>query len=145
MVLSHVSDIQLLHVEDSEIDAIALKRAFRKLNITLPLVRAIDGVEALELLRDLPPSSTCQTVVLLDINMPRMNGHEFLCELRNDPSLRKIPVFILTTSDEPNDIRKAYERNVAGYMVKPIGSGGFLEQIEQWCQYLTMIELPTAL
>lgn len=137
-------DVRLLHVEDSELDARALQRAFKKLGIGFDLARAKDGVEALEFLgaSDQEPSQDAQTVVLLDINMPRMNGIEFLKELRKDPALHHTPVFVLTTSDRPSDIRDAYKHNIAGYMVKPLSSNSFIERISQWRQFLSIIELP---
>ena len=139
------SHIQLLHVEDNKLDAMALRRAFGKLGIGLPVSWARDGIEALEKLREgiTQPIPACpQTVILLDINMPRMNGHEFLSELRGDPTLRQTPVFVLTTSDQPSDVRKAYDYNVAGYIVKPVGTGNFVDRIKQWSQFLSIIELP---
>lgn len=137
-------DVKLLHVEDSELDARALQRAFKKLGIDLDLARAKDGIEALELLGASGEqlSQDVQTVVLLDINMPRMNGIEFLKELRNDPALHHTPVFVLTTSERPSDIRDAYEHNVAGYIVKPLSTNSFIERISQWRQFLSIIELP---
>ncbi|WP_299842886.1 response regulator [uncultured Roseovarius sp.] len=146
MTTADTTEVHLLHVEDNELDAMALRRAFDKLGITLPLARARDGVEALEKLHaatDQHQSPSPQTVILLDINMPRMNGHEFLGELRRDPALCHVPVFVLTTSDQPTDIRKAYEQHVAGYIVKPVGSGNFVERIKRWSQFLSMIELPS--
>ncbi len=144
MTLDPHTELRLLHVEDSELDARALQRAFKKLNISLDVSRAKDGVEALEKLmaQDEVNVQGGQTVVLLDINMPRMNGIEFLKELRNDPDLHHTPVFVLTTSDRPADIRDAYAHNVAGYIVKPLSSGNFVDQIRQWYRFLSVIELP---
>lgn len=138
------TEVNLLHVEDNELDAKALQRAFNRIGITLPLARAKDGIEALEILDTLPQESqhAAQTVILLDINMPRMNGFEFLEELRRKPELRHTPVFILTTSDRPSDIREAYSHNIAGYIVKPVSSGNFVEKIKKWTEYLSVIELP---
>lgn len=144
MTTAPPADLQLLHVEDSELDARALQRAFKKLGIKMNILRAKDGVEALETLStrepDLGPETP--TVVLLDINMPRMNGIEFLKSLRSDPRIASTPVFVLTTSDRPDDIRDAYEHNVAGYIVKPMASGTFIDQIRQWYNFLSVIEFP---
>ncbi|WP_306113991.1 MULTISPECIES: response regulator [unclassified Roseovarius] len=144
MNVASQKDVKLLHVEDSELDARALQRAFKKLDIELDLARAKDGIEALELLgaADQEFAQEAQTIVLLDINMPRMNGIEFLKELRNDPALHHTPVFVLTTSERPSDIRDAYKHNVAGYIVKPLSSSSFVERISQWRQFLSIIELP---
>ncbi|MFD1158062.1 response regulator [Roseovarius aestuarii] len=146
MSATATTELHLLHVEDNELDAMALRRAFGKLEISLPLARAKNGVEALEKLQQNAGEQHqgAQTVILLDINMPRMNGHEFLKELRGDPTLRHTPVFVLTTSDRPSDIRKAYDKNVAGYIVKPVSSGKFLERIKHWADFLSVIEPPAA-
>ena len=145
MTAEDAGDFQLLHVEDNELDAMALRRSFKKLGITLPLAWAKDGVEALEKLQSISRQqnpSSAQTVILLDINMPRMNGHEFLEALRADPNLSYTPVFILTTSEQPTDIRKAYDQHVAGYIVKPVGSGTLVDRIKHWSEFLSIIELP---
>ena len=136
--------MSLLHVEDNELDARALARALKKLDLTVPINWARDGVEALEILRGkLATSQTLRhTVVLLDINMPRMNGIEFLSELRQDEALHHIPVVVLTTSDKPSDIREAYAHNVTGYIVKPLGAGQLADKMRVLAKYLSIVELP---
>ena len=146
MTFQSAAEFNLLHVEDNELDARALQRAVKKLEIKFPLSWARDGVEALEMLERETRQNTKppQTVVLLDINMPRMNGIEFLQALRQNPDLRHMPVFVLTTSDRPADIRDAYEHNIAGYIVKPVGSGPYVERISRLHEFLSIIELPRA-
>ncbi len=136
--------MRLLHVEDNELDAQALQRALKKLDLSTPIARARDGVEALEILRNqLCNSLTLRPiVVLLDINMPRMNGLEFLTELRRDARLNHLPVVVLTTSDKPSDIREAHAHNVMGYIVKPLGSKQLAEKLNIMAQYLSIQELP---
>ncbi|MEO3417324.1 response regulator [Roseovarius sp. CAU 1744] len=136
----------LLHVEDSELDARALRRALARLGIEVDVTRAKDGIEALEFLGTSchEPTESTQTVILLDINMPRMNGIEFLKELRANQALRHTPVFVLTTSERRSDIHNAYAHNVAGYIVKPMDSNVFHERIEMWQQFMSVIELPCA-
>ena len=113
-------EVHILIVDDDEVSVRAIQRAIGKMKLVNPVRVAKDGLQGLDILRGeagekqlLPPY-----VVLLDINMPRMNGHEFLAELRGDPKLRRALVFVLTTSDAPQDVMAAYEQNIAGYVVK---------------------------
>ncbi|KUF12133.1 response regulator [Pseudoponticoccus marisrubri] len=108
---------EILLVEDDDADAKAMTRAFRKAGLSFHVHRAIDGIEALAMLRnDFAGSNSC--ILISDVNMPRMNGHEFLAELRADPVLRRAIVFFMSTSADPDDIDAAYDRNVAGYLLK---------------------------
>ena len=113
-------DVHLLIVDDDEISIRAIHRAISKMKLVNPVRVAHDGRHALEILRGEAGEAKLAPpyIVLLDINMPRMNGHEFLAEIRNDDWLRRSVVFILTTSDAPDDVRRAYGKNVAGYVVK---------------------------
>ena len=118
--------LNILLVEDDAIDVMNVKRAFQKNNIMSPLFVAGNGVEALELLRGgkLPAE---RLLVLLDLNMPKMNGIEFLRELRRDPALAPTPVVVLTTSNDDRDKVEAYNLNVAGYLLKPVTFVSFCE------------------
>ena len=108
----------ILLVEDDDIDAMTVRRTLRELGANNPLDRATDGERALALLR--VPGQARPGLILLDLNMPRMNGLEFAAELKNDPLLRIIPVVVLTTSSEEADRIAAFHHSVAGYMVKPV-------------------------
>jgi CheY-like chemotaxis protein len=112
--------VDVLVVEDNEIDVEAMQRVFRKAELQYPLHIAGDGVEALEMLRGLngKPMLPRPCLILLDINMPRMDGFQFLDELRRDDMLKPSVVFMLTTSGRPADRKLAYDRNVAGYFLK---------------------------
>ncbi len=112
--------VHIVLVEDDDLDAEAVARAFRKQKIANPIHRVCDGVEALELLRGRDGQAPLRRpyLVLLDLNMPRMDGIEFLAELRADPHLRDTIVFVLTTSDADTDKAAAYASQVAGYLVK---------------------------
>ena len=117
--------VSFLLVEDDSVDVEAVRRSFQKHGFEPPLVTASDGVEALSILRG-EKSVALQRpyVVLLDLNLPRMGGFEFLSQLRADPELRDAVVFVLSTSNAERDKRKAYAHNVAGYFVKSdLGSG----------------------
>lgn len=121
----------VLLVEDDEVDVMNVKRAFRKQNIDLPVYVAKNGVEALEMLRLGGGNHFTQgsTVILLDLNMPKMGGLEFLKELRADPLLHSLVVFVLTTSNQESDLRGAYAMNVAGYILKPLSFDVFIDTI----------------
>ena len=112
--------VNILLVEDDEVDVMNVKRAFKRNRITNPLFVAGNGLKALAMLRgqveDGPKIPDTRRIILLDINMPKMNGIEFLQELRQDPALAPTPVIVLTTSDEDQDRIEAYKLNVAGYI-----------------------------
>lgn len=134
----------ILLVDDDEVDVMNVKRAFRRLKISAPLHVAGNGLEALSLLRGdgVEKLSPVPNIILLDINMPRMNGIEFLRELRADPELRSISVFVLTTSNEAADRRAAYELNVAGYILKPVEPEKFMEAITTLKAFWALNEQP---
>jgi CheY-like chemotaxis protein len=133
--------LNILLVDDDEVDVMTVKRAFAKANITNPMFVATNGIEALELLRS---SSMPQRrrIILLDLNMPRMNGIEFLRELRTDPTLALTTVIVLTTSNEDRDRVEAYRLNVAGYLLKPVTFTTFAEVMATLNKYWTLQELP---
>jgi CheY-like chemotaxis protein len=136
----------MLLVEDDALDVMNVQRAFRKNNITNPLHVASDGVEALEILRGTHETKEAlpeeRRLILLDLNMPRMNGIEFLHELRGDEELRGTTVIVLTTSDEERDKVEAYRLNVAGYILKPVTLSAFVEIMAALNKYWTVSELP---
>ena len=126
------SKINILLVEDDEVDIMNVKRAFKKNEITNNLFVANNGLEALDLLRGSNGAEQVvpiPQIVLLDINMPKMNGKEFLREIRQDETLRSISVFVMTTSDEDNDKIEAFNLNVAGYIIKPLSYGEFHNKV----------------
>jgi CheY-like chemotaxis protein len=131
----------ILLVDDDDIDVMNVRRAFEKANIHNPLFHAGDGLEALDMLRsaDFPAK---RRLVLLDLNMPRMNGIEFLHELRTDPALQSTAVVVLTTSEAERDQIDAYDLNVAGYLVKPLRFAAFVELMTALNRYWTLMEMP---
>lgn len=132
--------VQVLLVEDNEVDVIAVQRAFRKQKMINPITVAQDGIEALNFLRGTDGKKKLSEpfIVLLDLNLPRMNGFEFLKALREDPVLKSSVVFVLTTSSDNQDRHRANEFNIAGYMVK---SDGFLKAVEMVDTYLKSVGL----
>lgn len=133
--------LNILLVEDDEVDVLNVRRAFQKNHITNPLFVASNGADALEQLRGnrIPQD---RRLVLLDLNMPRMNGIEFLRELRQDPVLKPTPVVVLTTSNDERDRVEAYNLNVAGYLLKPVTFGNFCEVMTALNKYWALVELP---
>jgi CheY-like chemotaxis protein len=133
--------LNILLVEDDEVDVMNVKRAFQKNHITNPLYVAGNGLEALELLRNgsIPRE---RRIVLLDLNMPKMNGIEFLKELRADPQLAGTPVVVLTTSNAEQDKVQAYNLNVAGYLLKPVTFVNFCDVMAALNKYWALVEMP---
>jgi CheY-like chemotaxis protein len=133
--------LNILLIEDDQVDVMNVKRAFEKNRIANPLYSAADGIEALQMLRTgkVPRE---RRLILLDLNMPRMNGIEFLRELRADPELQAAPVVVLTTSDDERDKIDAYNLNVAGYLLKPVTFLNFVEVMAALNTYWTLVELP---
>ena len=115
------NDDVILLVEDDRVDIMTVQRAMRKIDVSNPLYVARTGVEALGMLRGdgHPRIEPTPSLVLLDLNLPRMGGIEFLKELRADPALRTLQVKVLTSSDEPSDKAAAFEYEVDDYIVKP--------------------------
>ncbi len=136
-------EVSLLMVEDDDIDATALKRAMHKLKLLNPVYRARDGVEAMEILRS--GGVPAPYIILLDLNMPRMNGLEFLEELRADPALTQAIVFVLTTSKSDEDILAAYREHVAGYLLKQRMDNDFLQVVGLLNHYWRIVEMPHTL
>ena len=131
-------EVNILVVEDDSIDVKALLTAFKKLKIANPVTVAKDGIEGWEALQDIPRPY----LIILDINMPRMNGIEFLEKIRASESFRDSIVFILTTSTDDKDKFDAYNLNAAGYMLKSDMGMSFIRAIEMVEQYWKVIEFP---
>jgi CheY-like chemotaxis protein len=133
--------LHILLVEDDQVDVMNVQRAFDRNRIANPLYVAGNGIDALRMLRDneVPPG---RRIVLLDLNMPRMNGIEFLRELRADPHLQHTPVVVLTTSNDERDKIHAYNLNVAGYLLKPVTFVNFVEVMAALNKYWTLVEFP---
>lgn len=133
--------VNILLVEDDAVDVMNVRRAFARGRVTNPLWTAVDGVEALALLRG-GAIPAARRVVLLDLNLPRMNGIEFIRELRRDPSLASTVVVVLTTSNEDRDKLEAFRLNVAGYLLKPVVFADFVELMASLNRYWSLAEIP---
>ena len=136
--------VKFLVVDDDDVSVMKVKRAMKKAKLANPVFVASDGVEALEILRGdasrekiAPPY-----IVTLDINMPRMDGHEFLKEIREDPNLNRVIVFVLTTSENEADVMAAYDRNVSGYILKENSEHGLIDKINMIDTFSNLVVLP---
>ena len=138
--------VTILLVEDDLVDVLNVQRAFNKNNIQNPLVTAKNGLEALNMLRGeagyeiLNPKPN---IILLDLNMPQMNGIEFLNELRKDSQLKSTSVFVMTTSNSEQDRVEAYNLNVAGYIIKPVSFEKFVSAVSILKSYWQLCEKPS--
>jgi CheY-like chemotaxis protein len=130
----------ILLVEDDIVDVMSVKRALRDLNVPTPLEVAGNGEEALACLRK--PDHPLPGIILLDLNMPRMNGIDFLKLLKADERFRRIPVVVLTTSKEEKDRLESFNLSAAGYMIKPVEYAGFVEVVRTIQDYWNQSEMP---
>jgi len=118
-----------LLVEDDNVDVMIVKRALKDLKVTNPLVNTVNGEEALKHLRGEDNNKPC--LILLDLNMPKMNGIEFLEVVKTDDSLKRIPVVVLTTSEEQQDMAESFRLGAVGYIVKAVDYKKFVEVIRE--------------
>ena len=136
--------VTILHVEDDAVDAMVMERALKKCDLKYLLFQAHNGIEALDMLRGengkqkIDPSPK---IILLDLNMPKMNGIEFLRELRADAILKAISVFVMTTSNDEHDRTDAYNLHVAGYLIKPLSLESYTNIVATLNDFWKLTEL----
>ncbi|MGA8147578.1 MAG: response regulator [Gallionellaceae bacterium] len=135
-----ITNQPILLVEDDQVDVMTVKRALKEIHVTNPVVNLENGEEALRYLRD--PKSAKPCIILLDLNMPIMNGIEFLQMAKRDVQLKRIPVVVLTTSEEQQDKVNSFDLGVAGYMTKPVDYRQFIEVMRTIDAYWTISEMP---
>lgn len=135
-----ITNKPILLIEDDQVDAMTVKRALKELHVTNPLLHRENGDEALDCLRD--PKNARPCIILLDLNMPVMNGIEFLQAVKRDDELKRIPVVVLTTSEEQQDKVDSFNLGVAGYMAKPVDYRQFVEVMRSINTYWTISEMP---
>ncbi len=134
--------IRIILIEDDDIDAESIERAFQSVPLPSTIHRFRNGEEALRGLRGgEAPAVTRPYLILLDLAMPRMNGVEFLEELRGDPHLSKSVVFVITTSENEQDVAAAYQRHVAGYILKTNQAPNSTQLAEMLSSYWRHVEL----
>nr|WP_320161013.1 response regulator [uncultured Methanoregula sp.] len=134
------NDKTILLVEDDIVDMMSVKRALRDLKVTNPLSHVENGEEALEYLKN--PANEKPAIILLDLNMPKMNGHEFLTIIKKEDDLKRIPVIVLTTSRGELDKIQSFDLGVSGYMIKPVDYQQFVDVMRTIRLYWTLSELP---
>lgn len=141
---ANYNSVSILLVDDDDVDRTAVLRAFRSMKIANDIIEAHDGLEALSILRGTDPSRKISRpfLVLLDLSMPRMDGLEFLAELRQDNLLESSIVFVLTTSSADEDRTAAYRQHVAGYIVKADFANQFWRVVEMIDHFWRIIEFP---
>lgn len=130
----------ILLVEDDSVDAMMVNRAMTDLNISARLVHHENGEDALTFLKENPESRPC--IILLDLNMPRMGGLEFLEIIKKDPEFQSIPVIVLTTSAEDQDLQTSFKHSVAGYMLKPVDYSAFVDLMKDISGYWKQSKMP---
>ncbi len=135
-----ITDKPILLVEDDQVDVMTVKRALKEIRVTNPVVNMENGEEAVKYLQDAENEKPC--IILLDLNMPIMNGIEFLQVVKQDMLLKRIPVVVLTTSEEQQDKIKSFDLGVAGYMAKPVDYRQFVEVMRTLDAYWTISEVP---
>lgn len=130
----------ILLVEDDHLDAMIVKRALSDIKVTNELVHVANGEEAIEYLRNEGNKKPC--IILLDLNMPKTNGVEFLRIVKADEELKRIPIVVLTASTEEQDVIETFNLSVAGYIVKPVDYMKFVEAMRTVTLYWTLCEFP---
>ncbi len=133
-----VENLSFLFIEDDEIEVMKFKRSLKKLGFKHRILEAKNGEEALAVLKrkeELP------NVILLDLNMPKMNGLEFLKELKADEHLRYIPAIIVTTSNNHKDMLESYKLGIAGYIIKPLRYEDYIVKIQRVIDYWMVNEV----
>ncbi|MGJ0489773.1 response regulator [Methylobacter sp.] len=126
----------ILLVEDDQVDIMTVKRGLKKLGVVNKLITVNNGEEALHYLENSEDVLPC--MILLDINMPKMNGHECLKQLKNHPAFKNIPVVMLTSSLEQQDVNQSFELGISGYILKPVEYDQFIDAIQVLRSYWTI-------
>lgn len=145
MTQSNLKSIRILMAEDNEMDVFLVRAAFEQGRLAVHLDVAENGVEALAFLRREGPYADAERpdLVMLDINMPRMDGLSTLKAIRDDPALRTLPVVMLTTSNAETDVLRSYESFANAYIVKPISMDSFFSVVKTFEDFwFSVVRLP---
>lgn len=134
--MSNLLDVLL--IEDDTIEIMKLNRTISTLDLKHNIIEANNGEQALSILKD---KNILPDIILLDLNMPKINGIEFLKILKNDPHLKYLPTIILTTSNNRNDLLECYKIGIAGYVLKPLKYDDYVEKIKKILAYWSVNEL----
>jgi CheY-like chemotaxis protein len=130
----------ILLVEDDNVDAMTVKRAVRDLKVDHSVIHLVNGEEAMKYLTS--PDMEKPFVVLLDLNMPKMNGLEFLKVIKNNEHFKRIPAIVLTTSKDDQERIRGFQLNISGYIIKPVDYAKFVEAVRILNLYWTLSEMP---
>ena len=137
--------LQILLAEDDDGHARLIERNLKRAGFINQIVRARDGQEALNIVRDLAATGTnSQLMLLLDINMPRIDGVEVLRQMKADPQTARTPVIMLTTTDDPREVERCYQYGCSVYITKPVRYEDFVEALNRLGMFLEIIKLPAA-
>lgn len=136
--LKMIKSLNILLIEDDTIEVMKFNRVVKTLNLNHKIIEANNGEEALEILRI---KEIIPDIILLDLNMPKLNGLEFLRILKNDESLKFIPSIVLTTSNNHKDVLECYKIGIAGYVLKPLKYDDYVERIRKMLAYWSTNEL----
>ncbi|WP_299683209.1 response regulator [uncultured Dokdonia sp.] len=134
--MSNLLDVLL--IEDDTIEIMKLNRTISSLNLNHNIIEANNGEEALSILKE---GNSLPDIILLDLNMPKINGIEFLKILKNDPNLKYLPTIVLTTSNNRKDLLECYKIGIAGYVLKPLKYDDYVSKIEKLLAYWSVNEL----
>lgn len=132
-----MKSLNYLLIEDDEIERLKFVRVLKKNNYPYKLTEAKNGEEALDILE----KQDAPDIILLDLNMPKMNGLEFLRILKSNPKLKYVPIIILSTSNNHRDLKQCYEEGIAGYIVKPLKYEDYVSKIKALVEYWSKNEL----
>ena len=133
-----IKSLKILLIEDDTIEVMKLNRTINSLQLKHRIIEAKNGEEALEILNK---KNNLPDIILLDLNMPKINGIEFLRILKNDEVLKYIPTIVLTTSNNHRDVLECYKIGIAGYMIKPLKYEDYMAKIEKLLAYWSINEL----
>jgi CheY-like chemotaxis protein len=140
------NELVVLMAEDDDGHACLVQQNLQDAGIANEIVRVRDGQEALDYVRAQGPFRTRvpngPLLLLLDINMPRVDGVEVLRQLKNDPTHAQIPVIMLTTTDDPREVRRCYDLGCSSYVTKPVDYAKFVEAIRRLGLFLSIVEVP---
>jgi response regulator RpfG family c-di-GMP phosphodiesterase len=138
LIATKMKNLKILLIEDNMIEVMKLNRSISKLEMNHTIIEANNGEDALKLLSN---KDNLPDIILLDLNMPKINGIEFLSILKKDDTLKYIPTIILTTSDNQSDLIACYQIGIAGYVLKPLKYEEYVSKIETILAYWSINEL----
>ncbi len=133
-----IKSLNILLIEDDAIEVMKFNRVLKTLDLNHKIIEANNGEEALSILKD---KEIIPDIIILDLNMPKINGIEFLQILKNDDTLKYIPAIILTTSNNHKDVLECYKIGIAGYVSKPLKYDDYVERIAKMLEYWSVNEL----